>query len=109
MTQNRGIKTELNRITQDLRRTILEIKQQSVEAYLQTLMDDASTDYSLWKSTKSLERPTVHIPPLRKHGLTWERNNKEKAEAFADYLERTFERNKEKTNDDDRRFNRYLR
>jgi len=91
MTRNHRIKTELNRITQDIRRKILGIKQQSVEAYLQTLTDDASTDYSLWKSTKRLERPTLHIPPVRKHDRTWARNNKEKAEAFADYLERTFQ------------------
>jgi len=47
MTRDPKIKTELNRITQELRRTILEIKQQSVEAYLQALTDDSSTDYSL--------------------------------------------------------------
>jgi hypothetical protein len=47
-------KTELHRNTSDLRRTILDMKLQSIEAYLQELTDDASTDYSLWKATKRI-------------------------------------------------------
>jgi hypothetical protein len=66
MANDPRLKTELNRITNDLRRTILDIKQQSIEAYLQELTDDTSTDYSLWKTTKRIKRPTMKIPPLRK-------------------------------------------
>jgi hypothetical protein len=66
MTRDPRNKTELNRITQDLRRTIQQIKQQSIDAYLQELTDDAITDYSLWKATKRLKRPTMNIPPVRK-------------------------------------------
>jgi len=47
MTRDPRIRTELTRITQELRRTLLQIKLESVEAYLQALTDDASTDYSL--------------------------------------------------------------
>ena len=36
---------------------------------------------------------------MRKHDRTWERSNKEKAEAFADHLERTFQPYEEKTMD----------
>jgi hypothetical protein len=68
MTQDLRINTELNCITQDLRRTILETKQRSIEAYLQEISDDASTDYSLWKPTKRLKRPTMNIPTVRKRG-----------------------------------------
>jgi len=82
--------TELNCITQDLRRTILEIKQRSIEAYLQEITDDASTDYSLWKATKRLKRRTMNIPTVRKQDRAWARNNKEKAENFAEHLEQTF-------------------
>ena len=88
MTRDPRVKTELNRLTNELRRAILEIKQQSVEAYLQALTDDASTDYALWKATKRFKRPTMHVPPVRKHDSTWARNNKEKAETFADHLEK---------------------
>ena len=78
LTRDPRIKTELNRVTQDLRRTILAIKQQSIAAYLQDLTDDASTDYSLWKATKRLKRPVRSIPPLRKLDRTWAKDDKEK-------------------------------
>jgi hypothetical protein len=79
MTRDPKLKTELNRITQDLRRTILAIKQQSIAAYLEELTDDASTDCSLWKATKRLKRPIMNIPPLRKSDRTWAKDDKEKA------------------------------
>lgn len=88
MTRDPRVKTKLSRLTNELRRAILEIKQQSVEAYLQALTDDASTDYALWKATRPFKRPTMHVPPVRKHDSTWARNNKEKAETFADHLEK---------------------
>jgi hypothetical protein len=91
ITHNPRLKTELNRITRDLRRTILDIKQQSIEAYLQDLTDDASTDYSLWKATKRIKRPIMNIPPLRKQDRTWTKDNKEKVEVFVEQLERTFQ------------------
>ena len=47
MTGDPRLKTELNRVTQGLRRMILATEQQSIAAYLQDLTDDASTDYSL--------------------------------------------------------------
>jgi hypothetical protein len=103
MTQDPRIKTELNRLTQELRIAILEIKQQSIKAYLQALTDDASTDHSLWKVTRSLKQLTMHIPPVRKHNRMWAWNNKEKAEAFADHLERTFQPNEGRTMDNLRR------
>jgi hypothetical protein len=103
MTQDLRISTELNCITQDLRRTILETKQRSIEAYLREISDDSSTEYSLWKATKRLKRPTINIPPVRKQDRAWARNNKEKAENFAEHLERTFKPNEEKTIDTPRR------
>jgi hypothetical protein len=102
MTRDPRIKTELNRITQYLRRTILQFKQQSIDAHLQDLTDNASTD-SLWKATKRLKQPTINIPPVRKQDHTLARTNKEKAEVFVDHLERTFQPNEEKTMDSPRR------
>jgi len=90
MTRDPRIKTELNRVTQGLRRMIIATKQQSITAYLQDLTDDPSTDYSLWKVTKLLKRPITNIPPLRKPDRSWVKDDKEKAEVFAAYLEQTF-------------------
>jgi exonuclease III len=70
MTRDPRLKTQLNRITQDLRRTILGLKRQSIADYLQDLTDDDKTDYSLWKVTKRLKRPINSIPPLRKQDRT---------------------------------------
>ena len=103
MTRDPRLKTELNRITSDMRRTILDIRQQSIEAYLQELTDDASTDYSLWKATKRLKRPIMNILPLRKQDRTWAKDDKEKADVFAEHLERTFQPNGEQTMDNPRR------
>jgi hypothetical protein len=103
MTRDPKLKTELNHITQDPRRTILAIKQQSIAAYLQKLTDDASTDCSLWKATKLLKRPIMNIPPLRKSDRTWAKDDKEKAEVFAEHLERTFKPNGERILDTLRR------
>jgi hypothetical protein len=76
LTRDPRLKTEMNRVTQDLRRTIIAIKQQSIAAYLQELTDDASTDYSLWKATTRLKRPVMSIPPLRKPDRTWAKDDK---------------------------------
>jgi hypothetical protein len=45
----------------------------------------------------------MHISPVRKHDRTWARNNKEKAEAFADHLESTFQPTAVRTMDNLRR------
>jgi len=45
---------------------------------------------------KRIKRPTVQVPPARKEDRTGQRNNKEKADVFAEHLERTFRPNKEK-------------
>jgi len=109
MTRDPRVKTKLSRLTNELRRAILEIKQQSVEAYLQALTDDASTDYALWKATRPFKRPTMHVPPVRKHDSTWARNNKEKAETFADHLEKTFQAHEKRTMDNMRRNEKTLK
>jgi hypothetical protein len=50
----------------------------------------------LWKATKRLKRQTTHIPAVRKNNRTWARKSKEKAEDFAEHLERNFQPNEEK-------------
>jgi glutamyl-tRNA reductase len=108
MTWVSRTKTELNRLTHELRRAILEIKEQSVETYLQALTDDASTDYALKKATRRLTRQTMYIPEVRKHDSTWARNNKEKAETFADRLEKTLQPHEKRTIDNLRRIEEAL-
>jgi hypothetical protein len=59
--------------------------------YLSELTDDKVTDYSLWKVTKRMKRQRLHNPPIRTPGRTWVKDNQQKAEAFANYLEQTFQ------------------
>jgi hypothetical protein len=41
----------------------------------------------------------MHTPPVMKHDSTWAWNNKEKAENFADHLEKTFQPHEKRTMD----------
>jgi hypothetical protein len=79
-------KTILNNLTQQLTREIRKIKNESVNKYLQELTAEGETDYSLWRATKYLKRPVCHISPLRRENGTWAKENKEKAELFAEHL-----------------------
>jgi hypothetical protein len=37
-----------------------------------------------------MKRPVLHIPPIRKEDGSWARNDEQKAELFAEYLEQIF-------------------
>lgn len=83
-------KTRLNNLTQQLRREIRIIKNESINAFLSELSADIETDYSLWRAAKRLRRPIVHVPPIKNENGTWAKDNREKAELFAHHLENTF-------------------
>jgi hypothetical protein len=70
-----------------MKREIQEVKNESMNSYLRNLTNEKETDFSLWKATKRMRRPTVHIPPITKEDGSWARNDEQKAELFADYLE----------------------
>jgi hypothetical protein len=38
-----------------------------------------------------MKRPRLHKPPIRTPERTWAKDNQQKAEAFANYLEQTFQ------------------
>jgi hypothetical protein len=71
-------KRELNNLPQKLKREINEVKNDSISAYLSELANDSNTDYSLWKAIKKINRPVIQIPPFKKSGGKWARNNKKK-------------------------------
>jgi hypothetical protein len=51
----------------------------------------ASTDYSLWKTTKELKPVTQTSTPIQTPQGTWARSNAEKAQAFANRLATVFQ------------------
>lgn len=94
-------KTKLNNSCQRLRREIQIVKNESISAYLRQLTADSSTDYSLWRATKGLKRPTMQIPPVRQENGKWARNNEQKADSFANYLEKIFQPNEVQESESD--------
>lgn len=87
-------KNRLNQLTQQLRREIQEIKNESINFYLKNLSNDKDTDYSLWKATKKIKRPITQMPPIRTEN-GWAKDNKQKADAFASHLEKIFQANEQ--------------
>jgi hypothetical protein len=79
-TRNPKDKAELNKLTQQLKRKIKELKNDSISAYLRELTNDNNTDYSLWKATKKMNRPVMLISPIRKIDGKWARNNEQKTQ-----------------------------
>lgn len=92
-TRHPADKTVLNNLTQQLKREIQKIKQESIKQYLENMTADEKTDYSLWKATKKIKRPTTHVPPIKNEDGSWAVSNRDKAEVFALHLENTFKPN----------------
>lgn len=92
-TRDPAVKNKLNNLTQRIRRKILEIKNNSISSYLESLTYSKDTDYSLWKATKYLKRPVIHIPPIKTSNDGLAKTKEQKAESFAEYLEQTFQPN----------------
>lgn len=93
-SRNPKDKTNLNNLTQRIRREIKELKNKSLKSYLENLSNEKSSDYSLWKATQNIKRPIMQIPPIKVSNGNWVRSNEDKAHAFAELLKNTF------TNDD---------
>jgi hypothetical protein len=74
-----------------LQREIKELKNDAISAYLRELTNDNSTDYSLWKAKKKINRPVMQIPPFRKTDGKWARNNEQKAQRYAEHQEHIFQ------------------
>jgi hypothetical protein len=69
---------------------IKTIKQSSINKFFAELIQDSSAEYSLRKATKYLKRPIAKVPPIKKTDGRWARNNLEKANIFAQHLEKIF-------------------
>lgn len=90
-TRHPNEKRRLNHVTRSLRETLLERRNAFFKENLINLSADASTDYSLWKCTKNLKQPQLHIPPIRTTTGEWARTDTEKVEAFAKHLSNVFQ------------------
>jgi hypothetical protein len=73
--------TVLNRATQDLKQFLHQHKNSNIQRFLHGLTLMASTDSSLWKTTKKLKTVTQPSIPIRTSQGTWVRSNAEKAQS----------------------------
>lgn len=96
-TRNPLDKTQLNRLTHNLRSAIQTAKNETFKMYITNLSTD---DHSLWKATKKFKRPLVPIPPISKPNGSWARRTTEKANTFADYLADIFTTHSNDNNSD---------
>lgn len=92
-------KIKLNKITKELKKFLYRIKNQTKQDYIRSLPAYVIDDYSLWKITKKIERPTAHIAPVRRENNTCATNDKQKAESFAIHFSKIFTPNTETTTD----------
>lgn len=82
-----------NALCKQLHSKIQEVRNESFQQYVATLSPTATTDYSLWKATKKIKRPILHVPPIRSSSGSWARSDEEKASVFADHLATVFQPN----------------
>lgn len=84
-------KTRLNQATRELKILLNNDKNNRIQNYLKELSASAATEYSLWKATKTINRPQISNPPLRTTDGNWAMSNKDKAEVFARHLVDVFQ------------------
>ena len=69
---------------------LIEYKNDSVKAYLKSLVVSETDEYSLWRATKCLKRPSSRNIPIKGSNGEWCRSHKSKGNTFKEYLEETF-------------------
>ncbi|KAL7297482.1 hypothetical protein TKK_0009848 [Trichogramma kaykai] len=82
-------KVKINKSIKEIKNILRNYKQEKTKTYLQSLAPTESTNCSLWKATKYLNRPTRHIPPIKVNNK-WARSDRDKAKIFAEHLYEVF-------------------
>lgn len=83
-------KVRFNRLSNQLKKRIKEIKNEALCRFLSNLTADENTEYSLWKAAKKIKRPKIQNPPLKMENGLWATNSMQKANLFAKYLAGVF-------------------
>lgn len=92
-SRNPRDKTALNNAQKHLKEYLEEAENKTLQNRLETLSHHYKDDYSLWKFTKTFNRPKDFIPPLKKEDGSWAKQDKEKAELYATHLYEVFKPN----------------
>ena len=83
-------KRKLNNATRKLTKIIKNYKNDCFQKYLANLPSTADSNYSLWKASRKLTRPTQIISPIRSPRGGWACSPIEKANLFSDHLSNVF-------------------
>lgn len=89
-TRHPDDRTNYNRAKNSLTNTLKEYKNDSINAFLSNLSPSNNKEHSIWKATKFLKRPQKRNIPFKNTCGVWCRNDKNKSEAFKEFLEETF-------------------
>lgn len=81
----------LNKISKELKKLMLDLKNKGIQNYLEHLSPTEATNYSLWKAIKFLKRPQQYHPPIKNKNNEWAKTSKEKALAFGEHLMNVFQ------------------
>jgi len=90
-----ALKAKLNKAIKNLKKALLQESDEGFQNYLDGLTATESTDYSLWKATRKLKRPTLSYSPIRHPDGNWARSDADKAIVFAEYLSKVFTPNEQ--------------
>ncbi|CAK9829625.1 Probable RNA-directed DNA polymerase from transposon X-element [Anthophora retusa] len=86
-------KRRLNAITKEVKHLIQTHCNEEFHTYITNLSPYEGTNYSLWKATKRLKRPTIPAHAIKKSDSNWAKSPTEKATVFAEYLQNIFKPN----------------
>lgn len=89
------LKSNLNKAIKNLKIALLKERDEGIQHYLSELTATGATDYSLWKATRKLKRPTLACPPIRLPDGNWARSDADKADIFAQHLNKVFKPNEQ--------------
>lgn len=90
-SRNPNDKKLFNRSAKDLKKRLFELKNEQLGYFLKNLGVSKNDEFSLWKATKYLKRPTKRNDPVKDVNGTWCKTDQSKAEAFASHLQNTFQ------------------
>lgn len=83
-------KLALNKAATELRALLNKIDNDTMTHRIQSLTPNSTDEYSLWKIIKNIKAPITTKAPLKLSDNKWARSDKERAEAFARFLEGVF-------------------
>lgn len=101
-------KAALNRAITDLnKKAIRTANDLTLQAKLESLTATKASNYSLWKITRSCDKPNAPKAPIKKEN-GWARTSQDKADLFADHLTSVFKPNETLDNSTDEDIDLFL-